>query len=74
MSAVINILMVQWAIPYTRARRMKLNVFKGNIGSRRVFEKNGFKFVSESIVAERQVTEKGMQPHWFLEWKYEETK
>ncbi|KAJ7061499.1 acyl-CoA N-acyltransferase [Mycena amicta] len=42
MSVVIKTLLEQWAIPRMRAQHMHVTAFIGNVGSVRVFEKNGF--------------------------------
>ncbi|KAJ7765315.1 acyl-CoA N-acyltransferase, partial [Mycena metata] len=44
MSDAVQTVMQKWAIPRMGVRRMVVNALEGNIGSVRVFEKNGFKF------------------------------
>lgn len=43
MSAVVCAVINQWMIPYMNAHKIDAEVFEGNVGSVRVFEKNGFK-------------------------------
>ncbi|KAH9950908.1 GNAT domain-containing protein [Amylocystis lapponica] len=42
MSAALGALLSLWAVPRMAARRCRVEIFEGNIGSMRVFEKNGF--------------------------------
>lgn len=42
MTAALGAILHQWAVPKMGVRRMRGETFKGNIGSIRVFEKNGF--------------------------------
>ncbi|TDL25993.1 acyl-CoA N-acyltransferase [Rickenella mellea] len=42
MTAAIKAILYQWAVPRMNAKKAIGTVFKGNIGSIRVFEKNGF--------------------------------
>ncbi|CCL98111.1 uncharacterized protein FIBRA_00105 [Fibroporia radiculosa] len=53
MSAALGILLSAWAIPRMGARKIRVEIFKGNDASVRVFEKNGF--VIEKTV-EKEVT------------------
>jgi len=45
MTAAVRMLMEKWAIPHMNVRRIRAEVFTGNIASQRVFEKNGFKYL-----------------------------
>ena len=45
MSVAMRTIMHSWMIPRMRARQIRCEVYKGNLGSVRVFEKNGFKMV-----------------------------
>jgi len=42
MSAALGTLIREWIVPRMGAKIIRAEAFKGNIGSRRVFEKNGF--------------------------------
>ena len=42
MSLVVKTLMEEWIVPRMGARKINANVWMGNIGSVKVFEKNGF--------------------------------
>ena len=57
MSAALATLMQDWIIPHMGARAMRVETFEGNIGSVRVFEKNGFRL--EETVHRRKVTNSG---------------
>ncbi|KAH8099283.1 hypothetical protein BXZ70DRAFT_289672 [Cristinia sonorae] len=57
MSAALQTIITQWAIPRMNTRIIRGEAFKGNIGSVRVFEKNGF--VLENTVDFEQVLNNG---------------
>lgn len=42
MTAVVRTLLNEWAVPRMGVRRVRVETYVGNIGSRRVFEKLGF--------------------------------
>lgn len=42
MTLAMKTLIHDWAVPYMNVRNLKCYVFKGNVGSLRVFEKNNF--------------------------------
>ncbi|KAG1791121.1 uncharacterized protein BJ212DRAFT_950635 [Suillus subaureus] len=42
MTAAVGLLMTAWGIPRMGVRHVVVHTFAGNIGSNRVFEKNGF--------------------------------
>jgi RimJ/RimL family protein N-acetyltransferase len=44
MTAAVHAIIEDYAVPYMNVRRIRTRVFEHNIGSRRVFEKNGFTF------------------------------
>ncbi|KAF8516745.1 GNAT domain-containing protein [Hysterangium stoloniferum] len=56
MSLVVKTLMDQWIVPRMGAKKISVNVWKGNIGSVRVFEKNGF--YVEKTLENHQVLQK----------------
>lgn len=43
MTDVIDTIMHDWAVPHMGARRFLVGAFADNVGSQRVFEKNGFR-------------------------------
>jgi RimJ/RimL family protein N-acetyltransferase len=45
MTDAVRTIMTKWAIPRMNARKITASTFAGNIGSQRVFEKNGFKHI-----------------------------
>ena len=45
MSAVVGAVINQWMVPHMNAHRIRTEATEGNIGSVRVFEKNGFKLL-----------------------------
>lgn len=59
MSAALTTIITKWAIPRMGARLIRGEAFKGNIGSVRVFEKNGF--VLEDTVDFEYTTNAGMK-------------
>lgn len=52
MTAVIGTVINQWMVPHQNAHKIHPEVFEGNTGSVRVFEKNGFKLL-ETVKVER---------------------
>lgn len=42
MSAALAVLMKEWMIPRMGAQRIRVETFEGNVGSVKVFQKNGF--------------------------------
>lgn len=42
MTAALKTVLEKWAIPRMGVRKVHVTAFKGNVGSVRVFEKNGF--------------------------------
>ena len=57
MSAAIGTLIRDWAVPRMGVRQIRVETFVDNIGSRRVFEKNGF--VYEKSVPMHRVLNSG---------------
>ena len=45
MTDAVKTIMTKWAIPRMNARKITAITFAGNIGSQRVFAKNGFKHI-----------------------------
>ena len=48
MSAAIRTFIHDWAVPRMGVRQIRVETFADNIGSRRVFEKNGFVYEKTS--------------------------
>jgi RimJ/RimL family protein N-acetyltransferase len=61
-------LIQKWAIPYVGVREMDCVAFEGNIGSVRVFEKNGFK--RTGLLKDNQVVRGELKSEHVLEWRY----
>jgi len=72
MSAVLKIIMDKWATPWMAARHIKSEAHQGNIGSRRVFEKNGFVVVKtlENYVEIAESKGGGLVGLHVMDWKY----
>ena len=45
MSAAVGAIINQWMIPHLNAHKIRTEAIEGNIGSVRVFEKNGMKLL-----------------------------
>jgi RimJ/RimL family protein N-acetyltransferase len=45
MSAAVGAVINQWMVPHMNAHRIRTEAIESNIGSVRVFEKNGFKLL-----------------------------
>ena len=70
MTAVIGALINQWMVPHLNARKIRTEAFEGNIGSVRVFEKNGFKLL-ETVKVERNGPGCGrIEGMHVLEWEW----
>lgn len=70
MTAVIKIL-VQWAIKNMNMHNISVVTHEGNIGSRRVFEKNGFffvKFVKDAVTIP-EAKGGGMRSYEIFSWQ-----
>jgi RimJ/RimL family protein N-acetyltransferase len=64
--------MEKWMIPWMAARKIKASAHKGNVGSIRVFEKNGF-VLGETIdnIKDRAESKGGGKISLtFVDWKY----
>lgn len=69
MSDVFGTLLNDWAIPRMGVRRMLVLAFEGNIGSVKVFEKNGF---TQTRIVKDHLEAKGeMRSSHVLEWKFD---
>ncbi|KAF7295809.1 N-acetyltransferase domain-containing protein [Mycena chlorophos] len=70
MSVIINTLITQWAVPRMGVRHMHVSAFIGNIGSVRVFEKNGFILTeTKEDCIEIRGEKRGL---YILDWEYRE--
>ena len=67
MTAAVGLLMSAWAIPRMGARHVVATTFAGNIGSNRVFEKNGF--VNRGSFDNGKVVRGKKKILTLLEWK-----
>ncbi|KAJ7597422.1 hypothetical protein C8J56DRAFT_1001346 [Mycena floridula] len=61
MSATLSEILRAWARPRMNVCKIRVSVFADNIGSIRMFEKNGFKVVEQGIIDDRVVQ--------VLEWR-----
>ncbi|KAG9314171.1 hypothetical protein JVU11DRAFT_4957 [Chiua virens] len=68
MSAAMGTILHNWAIPRMGVRRMVGYTFTGNEGSRRVFEKNGFRF--ERTLENGKVVRGERKTLNYLRWEY----
>ena len=59
MTTALSTIMNRWLVPQMGVRLIRVEVFEGNVGSVRVFEKNGFKL--EGTVPQRMVTNSGVK-------------
>ncbi|ESK87388.1 gnat family [Moniliophthora roreri MCA 2997] len=67
MSAALKTLIHEWAIPMMNAHRIRATTFRGNEGSKRVLEKNGFLLVN--TIDDYKVIDGEMTTLYVLEWK-----
>ena len=66
MSAAVHTLLRHWALPRMHAKILRAATFAGNVASRRVFEKNGFRLV---VSLEDHVVVRGERRYLdVLEW------
>lgn len=64
MATIIN----KWAVPYMGVRYMECVAFEGNVGSVRVFEKNGF--VLKGLLKNSVEVRGEVKNEHVLEWRY----
>ncbi|KAG2042697.1 acyl-CoA N-acyltransferase [Suillus americanus] len=72
MTAAIGLLMTAWGIPRMGVRHVVAHTFAGNIGSNRVFEKNGF--VNRGLFDNGKIVRGEKKVMTLLEWKLDENK
>ena len=53
MSAGVGAIINQWMVPRLKAHKIRAEVFEGNVGSVRVFEKNGMRLL-RTLEVERE--------------------
>jgi RimJ/RimL family protein N-acetyltransferase len=70
LTSAFNLLLHSWGIPKMGIQRMRVNAFEGNIGSIRVFKKNGF--VQREIVKDCLEVRGEKKSMFVLEWAREE--
>ena len=68
MTDAVDTVLHDWAIPRMNVRHMLLAVFEGNVGSVKVFLRNGFK-IKATYKDYKEVKGKMRGVH-VLEWKY----
>ncbi|KAF8310841.1 hypothetical protein DL93DRAFT_2061712 [Clavulina sp. PMI_390] len=68
MSAVVKSLIYDWAVPHLKAKHLVSTAFFDNIGSQKVFLKNGFHFVG-SVVPLVDLTHKGRTDNTLFVYK-----
>lgn len=71
MSAAMGTVINQWAIPRMGVRCMVGYTFSDNMGSRRVFEKNGFEF--KGTIDNGKVVRGEAKTLNYLEWQLRST-
>ena len=59
MSAALSTIITKWMIPRMGAKLIRVEAFKGNVGSVRVFEKNGF-VLEETVDFEKMINLDGI--------------
>ncbi|KAG2345753.1 hypothetical protein BDR05DRAFT_960015 [Suillus weaverae] len=70
MTAAIGLLMTAWGIPRMGVRHVVAHTFAGNIGSNRVFEKNGF--VNRGLFDNGKMVRGEKKVMTLLEWKHDQ--
>ena len=69
MSAAVGAVIRQWMVPHLNAHKIRVEAIEGNIGSVRVFEKNGMRLLGTSKV-EREAPGRGrIEGVHVLEWE-----
>jgi RimJ/RimL family protein N-acetyltransferase len=59
MTAVVKTMIESWAVPHMNARKFHTEIFPENIGSQKVFLKNGFHFTGNVAGAVKFPESKG---------------
>ncbi|KAG2042695.1 hypothetical protein BDR03DRAFT_944009 [Suillus americanus] len=70
MTAAVGLLMTAWGIPRMGVRHVVVHTFAGNIGSNRVFEKNGF--VNKGLFDNGKIVRGEKKILTLLEWKHDQ--
>lgn len=69
MSAAVGVVVNQWMIPHGNAHKIRAEATQGNIGSVRVFEKNGFKLLGTVKVDRVHPGRERIEGVHVLEWE-----
>ena len=72
MSAAVGAIINQWMIPHLNAHKIRTVAIEGNIGSVRVFEKNGMKLLGTVKVDRFSETRGRIEGVHVLEWERRE--
>jgi RimJ/RimL family protein N-acetyltransferase len=69
MSAAVGAVVNQWMVPHMNAHKIRAETIEDNIGSVRVFEKNGFKLL-ETVKVDRAGPGRGrIEGVHIMEWE-----
>ena len=69
MSAAVGAVINQWMVPHLNAHKIRVEVFEGNVGSVRVFEKNGMRLLGTFEVGMEGAGCGGVERMHVLEWE-----
>jgi len=69
MSAAVGAIINQWMIPHLNAHKIRTEAIEGNIGSVRVFEKNGMKLLGTVKVERVYEGRERVEGVYVLEWE-----
>lgn len=68
MSVVLTALMEQYLLPFVRAHHLRATVYTWNVGSRRVFEKSGWRLNGSNWVNTGPGRGEKQAEEWWMEW------
>ena len=69
MSAAVGVVIGQWMVPHLNAHKIRVEAIEDNIGSVRVFERNGMKLLG-TVKVEREAAGRGrIEGVHVLEWE-----
>lgn len=69
MTRVLRVLIDAFmVVPVLKASKIRATMYVGNVGSRRVFEKNGFELVGSAWVNAGESRGGMMKEEWWFEW------
>lgn len=69
MSAAVGAVINQWMVPHANAHKIRVEAIQGNVGSVRVFEKNGFKSLGTVKVDRVRPGRERTERVHLLEWE-----